>query len=90
MDDKKSDFTYGERSIYKADPNDPFCLKTINKDKDTNENLIWDNKDVLRIEVLNVNDLHTSYMAFEKDGKQFDDVIQERVGNVDVDKFKWE
>jgi hypothetical protein len=30
MDDKKSDFTYGERSIY-AVPKDPFCLTNTYK-----------------------------------------------------------
>ena len=34
MDDKKSDYTYGERSIY-AVPSDPFCLTDTYKNEDT-------------------------------------------------------
>ena len=60
MEDKKSDYCYGERSIYKV-ATDPFCLTVTHKDDDTKSNCIWDNKDVLRIEVLNVNDRYSSY-----------------------------
>ena len=63
MEDKKSDFNYGERSIYKADPKDPFCLKTVNKKGDSDANKVWDNSNVLRIEVVNVNTTFTSYMS---------------------------
>jgi hypothetical protein len=64
MEDKKSDFLYGERSIYKI-PNDPFCLTVPHVDDDTDENKIWDNKDVLRIEVLESNNSYSSYMSTE-------------------------
>jgi hypothetical protein len=49
MDDKKSDFVYGERSIYynSSDPSDPFCMKIENKDADTKQNKVWDNGKVL-------------------------------------------
>lgn len=79
MEDKKSDFNYGERSIYKADPSDPFCLKTENKKADTAANRIWDNDDVLRIEVLDINNVFTSYMSWTKDGQTFDADIPEEV-----------
>jgi len=63
MEDKKSDFNYGERSIYKSDPKDPFCLKTANKKGDSDANKVWDNSNVLRVEVVNVNTTFTSYMS---------------------------
>jgi hypothetical protein len=62
MDDKKSDYIYGERSIYKF-ASDPFCLTNTYASKDDDANLCWDNDDVLRIEVLNVNTVFTSYMS---------------------------
>jgi hypothetical protein len=71
MDDKKSDYTYGERSIYYfGTGNDPFVLRTENTKngplgkQDTKENLAWDNKDVLRIEVVVPNAPLSSYMSF--------------------------
>lgn len=71
MDDKKSDYTYGERSIYYfGTGNDPFVLKTENTKngplgkQDTKENLVWDNKNVLRIEVVVPNAPLSSYMDF--------------------------
>lgn len=79
MEDKKSDFNYGERSIYKADPSDPFCLKVANKKADTAANRIWNNNKVLRIEVLDINDPFTSYMNWMKDGAAFDEDIAEVV-----------
>lgn len=62
MDDKKSDYTYGERSIY-AVPSDPFCLTNTHKSEDTSTNRVWSNKDVLRIEVVGSNVPFTSYMT---------------------------
>jgi len=79
MEDKKSDFNYGERSIYKADSSDPFCMKTANKNNDTDANKIWDNGNVLRIEVLDINEIFTSYMSWTKEGVAFDADIPERV-----------
>lgn len=63
MEDKKSDFCYGERSIYKASRKDPYCLTITNKDGDTADNKIWDNEKVLRMEVLAVNSLYSSYLS---------------------------
>ena len=62
MDDKKSDYSYGERSIYSV-PSDPFCLTTTHKDEDTKANRVWSNGDVLRIEVVGSNVPFTSYMT---------------------------
>lgn len=62
MDDKKSDYNYGERSIY-AVPSDPFCLTNTHKDEDTKANRVWSNSDVLRIEVVGSNVPFTSYMT---------------------------
>jgi len=71
MDDKKSDYTYGERSIYFfGNGTDPFVLKTentksgANGKQDTKENCVWDNKNVLQIEVVLPNQKLTSYMDF--------------------------
>lgn len=62
MDDKKSDYVYGERSIYyTSDPSDPFCLKTENRKKDTKANKVWDNNGVLQVEVVYPNSPLTSY-----------------------------
>lgn len=47
MDDKKSDYLYGERSIYSA-IGDPFCFDTSKKLHQT----LWDNKEVTRWEFL--------------------------------------
>ena len=72
MDDKKSDYTYGERSIYYfGTGNDPFVLRTENTKngpngkQDTSEHCVWDNKDVLRIEIVLPNTRLSSYMDFE-------------------------
>lgn len=71
MDDKKSDFLYGERSIY-AVPSDPFCLTTTHKSEDTSSNKVWDNGNVLRIEVVGSNIPFTSYMTHNN----FEDIIE--------------
>ena len=71
MDDKKSDFLYGERSIY-AVPSDPFCLTTIHKSEDTSSNKVWDNGNVLRIEVVGSNVPFTSYMTHNN----FEDIVE--------------
>jgi hypothetical protein len=66
MDDKKSDYIYGERSIYYTeDPSDPFCLKTKNRKLDVAQNKVWDNKNVLQIEVVYPNSPLTSYVSKE-------------------------
>ena len=62
MEDKKSDFNYGERSIYKIQ-DDPFCLTVQHAKEDTDENLIWDNENVLRMEVIESNNIYSSYMT---------------------------
>ena len=64
MDDKKSDFVYGERSIYNTDDQtDPFCLKIDNSKKDKNDAKVWDNDKVLQIEVVYPNSPLTSYTS---------------------------
>ena len=64
MDDKKSDFVYGERSIYYTDDlSDPFCLRTENSKKDKNANKVWDNGNVLQIEVVYPNSPLTAYTS---------------------------
>lgn len=64
MEDKKSDYCYGERSIYKV-ATDPFCLTVTHKDEDKKSNCIWDNENVLRIEVLEINKSYSSYVTDE-------------------------
>ena len=89
MDDKKSDYTYGQRSIYKVDDlqsgtnnaNDPFCVKRSQSgdslwDED-NGIKIWDNDKVLRIECLSVNSTLADFRGTVADNSQraFDNVI---------------
>jgi hypothetical protein len=63
MYDKKSDYIYGERSIYyTSDTSDPFCLKAANSKLDKATNKIWDNDKVLQIEVVYPNSPLTSYV----------------------------
>lgn len=64
MDDKKSDFVFGERSIYyTSDKSDPFCLKIENSSKDVDSSKVWDNKNVLQIEVVYPNSPLTGYVS---------------------------
>lgn len=64
MDDKKSDYVYGERSIYQTnDLSDPFCLKIENNKSDKAANKVWDNKNVLQIEVVYPNSPLTGYCS---------------------------
>lgn len=87
MDDKKSDFLYGERSIYKVQ-SDPYCLTDSHKKDDTKENRVWNNKNVLRMEVTGVNNQYSSYMS--TDG--FTDIVEvedETTGNV-TREYGWE
>lgn len=72
MDDKKSDFLYGERSIYSfSDNSDPFVMNIdntkngINGKQDVAANKVWDNKNVLQIEIVLPNTLVTSYMSMQ-------------------------
>lgn len=93
MDDKKSDFVYGERSIYKAENkqlnisnyDDPFLMKINSEtgnavwdEKDATK--IWDNKHVLRIEVLSVSSTLADYRGYIADNskRRFDDF---QIGN---------
>ena len=85
MDDKKSDFCFGERSIY-AVPSDPFCLTNTHKDDDTNTNLVWDNKDVLRIEVVGSNVPFTSYMTHNN----FTDIVSVESNGQTIRMYNWE
>lgn len=89
MDDKKSDFVYGERSIYKVQNTqagtnnaaDPFCVKSNAEGTELwNEELgtkIWDNDKVLRIECLSVNSTLADFRGVTADnsGRRFDNVI---------------
>ena len=87
MDDKKSDYTYGERSIY-AVPSDPFCLTTTYKNEDTNENRVWSNENVLRIEVVGSNVPFSSYMT----DQGFEDIVEiqdQATGNI-TRMYNWE
>ena len=70
MDDKKSDYSFGERSIY-AVASDPFCLTNTHKDEDTKANRVWSNSNVLRIEVVGSNVPFTSYMTHD----HFTDIV---------------
>ena len=92
MDDKKSDFIYGERSIY-AVPSDPFCLTTTHKSEDTSSNKVWDNGNVLRIEVVGSNVPFTSYMTHNN----FEDIVEIEELDINGDptgkvtrKYNWE
>ena len=70
MDDKKSDFVFGERSIFGNRQgtgflsSDPFCLTVAQKDDDISNNRVWNNKHVLRIECVLVNTKLTSFMDY--------------------------
>ena len=89
MDDKKSDFVYGERSIYKVQNQqagtnnalDPFCVKRNSEGTELwDEELgtkIWNNNKVLRIEVLSANSTLADYRGYYADnsGRRFDNVI---------------
>lgn len=102
MDDKKSDFVYGERSIYKVqnqqagtnNANDPFCVKMNSEGTELWDEKqgtkIWDNNKVLRIEVLSVNSTLADYRGYNADnsGRRFDNVI---LGNSDENtSIGWE
>ena len=83
MDDKKSDYCYGERSIYHyGNDSDPFVLTKTNNDakQDNKNNRVWDNKDVLQVEVVLPNYKLTSYMSYNVDASYS---IDEN-GNVDT------
>jgi len=98
-----------EASDYPNDPydeKDPFVLKKINtkngsnaliegqKGQDHKSNRVWNNANVLRIEVLDVNTPFTSYMQYnDKEGNPFDATVflkdeQGRITNERV--FNWE
>ncbi|MCR5270548.1 MAG: hypothetical protein K6D91_05975 [Prevotella sp.] len=79
MEEKKADFCFGERSIYKADPTDPFCLTVENKKADTASNRLWNNSNALRMEVLDINNVFVSFMNWVKDGVAFDELVPEKV-----------
>lgn len=72
MDDKKSDFIYGERSIYSfGDNSDPFVMNIdntkngVNGKQDIAENRVWNNKNVLQIEIVLPNTSVTSYLSMQ-------------------------
>ena len=102
MDDKKSDYTYGQRSIYKIqgqsgtnNANDPFCVK---RDPETGEAIweedegtkIWDNSNVLRIECTSVNSTLSDFRGTIADNskRRFDHTI---LGDSDLNtSIGWE
>ena len=89
MDDKKSDFEFGERSIYShSDKTDPFCLKIANAKLDKAENMVWDNSNVLRIECVQLDTPVTSFMTttVTKNGQEY--TIDQR--DPGTDNFFWE
>lgn len=88
MEDKKSDFNYGERSIYNI-ATDPFCLTELHKNDDTSANLGWDNKDVLRIEVVGSNTTYTSYMSHDN-FTDIENIIDSETNQVVGRRYKWE
>lgn len=100
MDDKKSDYIYGERSIYHfGSGNDPFVLKTENTKngplgkQDIAANRVWDNKNVLRIEVVLPNTTLTSYMDFnvsDANGNTHSCTDIKYKENGDPDQYYWE
>jgi hypothetical protein len=82
MDDKKSDFVYGQRSIYYAkdtstganNANDPFCVKlnsatgkSLWDEKADTTKKIWDNEHVIRLEALSVNSTLVDYRGYVAD-----------------------
>lgn len=99
MEDKKSDYLYGERSMYRDITNtvdlsdDPFVLKSTNnkgganaisvpnnpdgKALDTDENRIWDNENVLRIEGVTINTNFSSFIGWTDQNVQFTDIVDE-------------
>ena len=89
MDDKKSDYTYGQRSIYKVEDrqygtnnaNDPFCVKMSSEGTslwdEKNGTKIWDNDNVLRIECLSVNSTLADFRGDTADNshRRYDNVV---------------
>ena len=87
---------------------DPFVLKYINTKKgehaielpngntqalDSDENRVWDNANVLRIEGLTINTKFSSFMSFDDNGVQFDDEIfsVDEQGNPTGERiYRWE
>jgi hypothetical protein len=102
MDDKKSDYVYGERSIYKVqdtqsgtnNAQDPFCIKADSQGNsiwnEKNGERIWDNDKVLRIECLSVNSTLADFRGVIADNsrRRFDDVILGQ--NEDNTSIGWE
>lgn len=89
MDDKKSDYVFGERSIYKyVDETDPFCLKTENKDEDKSENRVWNNNKVVRIEGVLLDNVLTSFMSYNVPRESTDSVNTGT--NVPCDAIKYD
>lgn len=61
MEDKKSDYLYGERSIY-SNPTDPFCFYSDKK----NYERVWDNSNAMQIEILRNSHELTMFMDNSK------------------------
>ena len=88
MDDKKSDYIYGERSIYRV-AQDPFCLTVAHAQDDNKSNRIWDNGSVLRIEVIDSNSVYSSYMS-PIDENTVIDIVDPDTNNVIGQRYQWE
>lgn len=88
MEDKKSDFLYGERSIYKI-PSDPFCLTTTHAKDDTKDNKIWDNGNVLRIEVIESNNVYSSYIT-SNGFTDIENIVNPTTNEITGRRYKWE
>lgn len=89
MEDKKSDFCYGERSMYNV-ANDPFCLLAANNKQDTTENKMWNNNHVLRMEVLTVDSVFSSYKSRTQAGLGFEDIIYDTKNPTVPLMYNWE
>ena len=74
MDDKKSDYIYGQRSIYKV-RNDPFCITATNATLDDKEHRLWNNNNCLRIEVVKITNDLVGYRSHEFNNLPFDTIV---------------
>lgn len=85
MDDKKANDLYGESSIYDVF-DDPFRLKG-NAPKKEDCNRLWDNKNVLRFEILSVNTPYVNYTSMQDWDKILPDTSS---GAARSWKYNWE
>ena len=74
MDDKKSDYVYGERSIYRVS-GDPFCLQSRNAELSKKYRRLWNNKYCSRIEVVHMNNAFVGYRSHSNADGNFGDIV---------------